>query len=263
MIRIADSAAFDAWLDERNGFEDDRLAKVEQSGDGVVTLMFEQLVLLGPRPGDEEAVDQFELVVAAPIEFESFDGADDQWLEGVDVHELDGRMAIVAETGIDRVRIVADEVAVRRIGTRRYRKPPLPSGDFTVVTGVAHDDLFWSSKVSEMLGVPVAWRVLGGLEPRRPGQDIDGCFLQEVSRLSTTNYGVFCSQSPARTKLDRRQDVDTELWRAVQQAGASAFDRFQSGNCVFDSSDWSRYLATGEFPPDHRLRGSLSEAPGE
>ena len=106
--------------------------------------------------------------------------------------------------------------------------------------------------------MPVAWRILGGREPRAEKLDVDGCFLQKLSRLETTTYGVFCVRSNnGHTTFRNQTDVEADLWRAMQFLAAE-FDKIRSGNCVFESDDWATYLATDRFPPDERLRGSLN-----
>lgn len=128
------------------------------------------------------------------------------------------------------------------------------------MTGAAHGDRFWSDRVSEALGSPVVWRVLGGRAPRLPGLEIDGCFLQALSRLATTDYGVLCVRTADARRTTLRnydQDTDPHLWHAVQLVGAN-FAQIRTGNCVFSSADWLSFLTTNKFPPDERLRGALA-----
>ena len=98
-------------------------------------------------------------------------------------------------------------------------------------------------------------RVLGGRAPRLPGLQIDGCFLQALSRLSTTDYGVLCVRT-ADARRTTLRNTDPQLWHAVQLVGAN-FAQIRTGNCVFSSADWLSFLTTNKFPPDERLRGPL------
>ncbi|RZQ61201.1 hypothetical protein [Amycolatopsis suaedae] len=150
MLRISDPAALEAWLGERNGFEDGHLARAERSPGGAVTLVLENYLRFGPRPGDVSVVEV--------------------------------------------VRLVADEVTVEHVVTERRVTEPWVSDEFTVVTGAAHDARFWTDGASRALGTPVVWRILGGREPREAGASADGCFLQTLSRLPSTDHGVFCAR---------------------------------------------------------------------
>lgn len=253
MIRISAIAMLDAWLDERCGFEDGHLSRIERSSDGAVILEFEQYLELGFRPGDISVVDVYELEADAPVEFDAPAApGPDHCLEGVDTEDLGGRMVIRVDGG--RVRLVADEVTVRHVTIKRRRIEPWVSDEFTVMTGARHDDRFWSAEVGKVLGTPVAWRVFGGRTPRAAGLETDGCFLQTPSRLAETDSGVFCVRhSDGRVTMRRHNDADADLWQAVRSVAAD-FDRIESGNCVFDSADWVSYLTTNQFPPDERLR---------
>ncbi|WP_378739992.1 hypothetical protein [Nocardia brasiliensis] len=256
MIRISTVSVLEAWLDQRHGFEDGHLARVKQSPDGAVTLELEGYVQLGLRPGDVSVVEVYELVADAPVEFAApAVPAPDHCLEGVDTGDLNGRMVVRIDYG--RVRLVADEVTVRHVATERRRTEPYTRDELTIMSDPGHDDRFWSTRVSTVLGTPVVWRVFGGRSPREAGLDTDGCFLQTLPRLAETDYGVFCVRhSGGGVTMSRRDDVDADLWRAVQLVAAD-FDWIRSGNCVFDSADWVSYLTTNQFPPDERLRGIL------
>ncbi len=254
MVRITSLDELDAWLDERGGFEDGRLAGIDRSAAGAIALRLEQSVQLGLRPGDVWVVEVHELVAEAPAAFDPPD-----WHEGfitaVSAAELDGRLAVELDGAVS---LVADVFTVRHVGTLRRRTAPWSGDEFTVVTDKTHDDRFWIRHVSEVLGAPVAWRILGSREPRAAGQDIDGCFLQTMARLPETDKGVFCTLHRGGSLTMRREhDADEGLWRAVRLT-AKRFDRIRSGNCVFTSADWDAYLATNTFPPDERLRGALS-----
>lgn len=255
MIRISSPAALNAWLGERYDFGDGHLARVERSPNGAVTLRLEQYVRRGWQPGDVSEVDVYELVTDAPIEFETPDRHDPGYvLEGVDTEDLNGRMVIRIDLWPERLRLVADEVIVRHVTMQRRRTDPWVGDEFTVATDAAHDDRFWSSRVTEVLGTPVVWRIFGGRDPRAAGLDIDGCFLQTFSQLATTDYGAFCVRSrDGHTTLSQWGEVDANLWGAVRLV-AAGFSRIRSGNCVFESADWASYLAENEFPPDERLR---------
>lgn len=52
MIRVSSLSALEAWLDERGAFEDGRLAGINRSAGGAVTLRLEENLCLGLRPGD-------------------------------------------------------------------------------------------------------------------------------------------------------------------------------------------------------------------
>jgi hypothetical protein len=256
---ISSPAALDAWLRERDDFQDGHLARVEQSTDGTVTLRLEQYVRLGLRPGEISKVEVYELVARSPDEFETPDRqVPDYVLTGVGNQEAGGRMVILIDLWPQRLRLVTEHIAVRQVGTEYRRTRPRVADEFSAVTCADHDDRYWPSRVSDLLGAPVVWRVLGGRTPRAAGLSVDGCFLQTLPELATTDHGVFCWQSAdgSRTTMSRYSDVETGLWRAVRQVAAD-FDRISSGNCVFDSADWVSFLDTGGFPPDHRLRGTL------
>jgi hypothetical protein len=247
------------WLRERGDFEGGHLARIEGSIDGAVLLRLERYVRLGLRPGDVSVVEVYELVAHAAVEFEAPDRHDPHYvLDGVDTDHVDARMVILIDLWPERLRLVTEEVTTRQVATEHRRTKPWATDELSVLTCAAHDDRFWSSRVGEVLEAPVVWRVLGSHEPRVAGLSVDGCFLQTLPGLATTDYGVLCVQSAynGRTTLSCHSDVDAGLWRAVRQVAAD-FDRIQSGNCVFDSSDWVSYLATNEFPPDERLRGTL------
>lgn len=164
-----------------------------------------------------------ELSAEVPVTFEPPDEEDPGgFITAVSAADLDGRMAVEID---ESVLLAADVFTARRVG--------------------------------ESLGAPVVWRVLGGREPRATGQDIDGCFLQETSRLAATDMGVFCMlHQDGSVTMRRKRDADAGLWQAARLA-AGRFDRIRSGNCVFTSADWDSYLATNTFPPDERLRGDL------
>ncbi|WP_328392622.1 hypothetical protein [Nocardia sp. NBC_00416] len=252
MIRISAVSALNAWLDERNDFEGGHLARVERSATGAATLEFEEYVERGLRPGDISVVEVYELAAAAPIEFEVPAAQGPIYnLEGVETDDLGGHIVVRIDEG--RVRLIADEVTVRHIATKRRRTEPWVSDEFTVTVDARHDDRFWSARAGEVLGTPVVWRVLGGRAPREPGLDTDGCFLQTPSRLAETDYGVFCVRHAGRVTMRRYGAADADLWRAVRLVAAD-FDRITSGNCVFDSADWMSYLTTNQLPPDERLR---------
>ncbi|MBF6338003.1 hypothetical protein IU450_19175 [Nocardia abscessus] len=255
MVPISDVSALEAWLEERRGFEDGHLARVAQSPDGAVTLEFEEYVEWGPRPGDVSTIDVYELVADAPVEFEaSAAPGPDHYLQGVETADLGGLLVIHIHIDLGRIRLVVDEVRVRHVATVRRRTEPWVSDEFTVMADARHDDRFWSTQVSEVLGTRVVWRVLGGRTPREAGLDTDGCFLQTPPRLAEMDHGVFCLRHPTgRVTMRRYGDDDADLWRAVQLVAAD-FDRIESGNCVFDSADWVSYLTTNQFPLDERLR---------
>lgn len=255
MSRISSLRALDAWLDERGGFEDGRLDGITQAADGAVTLRLVENVRLGLRPGDVWLDEVHELVAEAPFGFEPPDRHNPgSVITAVSAAELDGRMSVEIDGWLT---LVADVFTVRHIATLRRRTEPWTVDEFTVASGLATDGGFWSRRVSEVLRVPVVWRVLGDREPRAASQDIDGCFLQVRSRLAATDMGVFCVVHRAGSVTMRRErDADAGLWHAVRLA-AARFDRIRSGNCVFTSADWNSYLATNTFPPDERLRGDL------
>lgn len=258
---ISDPSELETWLGERYHFEGGHLARAEQSPDGAVTLTLEQYLRLGRRPGDISEVEVFELRAGTPLEFEVTDWHDrDEFVESVDVHARGGRLVIQIDLGRGRLRVVADEVTVRNIATHRRRTKPWVNDELAVAAVTGRTDRYWAARVSETLGTSVVWRVLGGREPRRAGLDPDGCFLQLLSRLATTDYGVMCTQSsngiPTTLVRYGNEDGDAELWQAVRLVAAD-FGRIRCGNCVFDSADWLAYLDTGEFPPDGRLRGSI------
>src|SRR5882757_8512057 len=90
MVRIASLTALDAWLDERGGFGDGRLAGINRSEGGAVTLRLEENVRLGLRPGDLCVVEVHELVAEAPFAFEPPDRHDpDGFITAVSAAELD------------------------------------------------------------------------------------------------------------------------------------------------------------------------------
>ncbi|MFI6031833.1 hypothetical protein [Amycolatopsis magusensis] len=255
MIRISSLSALDAWLDERGGFGDGRLAGIHRSAGGAVTLRLEENVRLGLRPGDVWVVEVHELVAEAPVAFEPSDEEDPCGvITAVSAADLDGRIAVEID---ESVLLAAEVFTVRRVGMLRRRTEPWAGNEFTVVADNAHDGRLWARRVGEALGTPVAWRVLGGREPRAADQDIDGCFLQETSLLATTDMGVFCTlHRDGSATLSRQRDTDAGLWQAARLT-AGRFDRIRSGNCVFTAADWNSYLATNTFPPDDRLRGDL------
>ncbi|WP_410672142.1 hypothetical protein [Amycolatopsis sp. cmx-4-68] len=255
MIRIASLSALDAWLDERRGFEDGRVAGITQSVDGAVTVRLEENVRLGLQPGDVWLVEVHELVAEAPFAFEPPDRQNpDSCITAVSAAEVDGRLGVEIDGALS---LAADAFTARHIGTLRRRTQPWTGDELTVAADIASDGQFWSERVGEVLGAPVVWRVLGGREPRGTSQTIDGCFLQATSRLATTDMGVFCKVSRAGSVTMRRErDAGADLWRAVRLT-AARFPRIRSGNCVFTSADWNSYLATNTFPPADRLRGDL------
>lgn len=258
---MSSSAELEAWLDERCHFEGGHLSQVRWSSDEAITLTLDQYLRLGLRPGDVSVVAVHELVVARPIEFEAPARHDsDEFVGGVDASGVPGRWVVQVELAHGWLRVIGGDITVREVTTEHRRTKPWVTTELTVPATAAHGDQYWTSRVSDVLGVSVVWRVLGGREPRDPGLDADGCFLQTASRLASTDHGVFCTRSSgaARTTLScyHSDEVDAALWRAVRLV-AGDFDRIQSGNCVFDSADWMDYLATQRFPPDQRLRGAI------
>ncbi|MBK1784712.1 hypothetical protein [Prauserella cavernicola] len=259
MTRFSDCSSFDVWLDERDAFDGGRLAQITRSGDGLITLVLEQCLRLGLLPGDHSTLDVYELVTTGAGELDPpTERGPSDILDPIETAEVDGRIAISIPTWPGSTRLVATDLTVRHVGTEQRRTEPFVSEAFTVVTGTDCNDLFWRTRVGELLGAPVVWRVLGSRTPGLPGLDTDGCFLQRPDLLASTNHGVFCTRGRTGTTTMSRysREADADLWRAVQWAGAE-FERIRSGNCVFERADWENYLATGQFPPDEKLRGSL------
>ncbi len=254
MIRISSLSALDAWLDEHGDFEDSRLVEINRPAGAAITIRLEVDLHGGSRPGDVRVVDVHELVAEAPVAFTPPDGeVPGGYITALSAADLDGRLAVEVDGS---VLLAADAFTARHIGTQRRRIAPCADDEFTVVADIAQDGRFWSRRVGDALGAPVAWRVFGGRGPRTAGQDIDGCFLQETSRLAATDMGVFCTLYRGSVTLKRERDTDARLWQAARLA-AGWFDRVRSGNCVFSAADWNSYVATNTFPPDERLRGDL------
>lgn len=252
MLRITTRAVLDAWLADREGFEDGHVAGIERTP-GRVSLRLEEYVGQGRRPGDVSTVDVWELVAEDPAEFVAPPSATpDHVIEGVDTGEAGGRILVEAWVP-EPLRLVADAVTVVRLGRQeRVVEPWVRDTEFAAMTPTPPTSRFWTDQVEAALGTPVVWRILGGTSPKQADQDYDGCFLQRLDKLTTTDGGVLCLWG--RTQVTFRWDgADQALWDAVR-LGAAGLDGVRTGNCAMSPADWTRYLSRGLLPPPNRLR---------
>ncbi|TCP57292.1 hypothetical protein EV191_1011246 [Tamaricihabitans halophyticus] len=256
MLRFSSSTTFDAWLDERYGFADGHLARLERTATDTVTVVLEEYRQRGWRPGDIAIVDSYELIAEqAELDAPTSHNPTDV-LESVETDESGERIVIEFTLGAQLIRLRTTGLNIRLAGTERRRTTPWVANEFTVHTDRTHDDQFWASRVSTILDMPAVWRTLGGREARAPGLDPDGCFLQKAALLSTTDQGVFYTRFREHRSTWRawHRDIEPDLWHAVRLV-ATEFAQIHTGNCVFNSADWATFVATNTFPPDERLTG--------
>lgn len=252
MLRITTAAALDAWLDDRRGFADGHVARVERVA-GRVSLRLEEYVERGWRPGDVATVEVWELAAEDPVEFVGPPSTTPgHVIEGVEAGVADGRLVVEAWVP-ESLRLVAEAVTVTLVGReQRVVEPWVSPREFVAATRVPPPAGFWTDRVGASLDTSVVWRVLGDTIPKRDVQDYDGCFLQKSDKLPTTDGGVLCLLGAASVSF-RWDGADQALWTAVRRS-ASGLDGVRTGNCMMGSEDWTTFLDTGLLPPTDRLR---------
>ena len=104
-------------------------------------------------------------------------------------------------------------------------------------------------KIFKENGLDLGWRYYGG-ELKKvesiPVKTYDGWYLQELSEINKTNYGLFFQDCEEKEKsftihLQRSELSDT-IWNTLLTALLRFPDiEIHSGNCTFDNEKWQKH----------------------